>query len=113
MSFKSLFLSNDYRVTVSTGSMSEKAAELESLVGKLDSVLMQAAEVVKRTDTYWSGGASEIVRAEAEEGVRLAVDNHKRLMRETENLKLITVEYQSVERKNTEDSAQLPSSILS
>ncbi len=111
MSFKSLFLGN-HTVTVSTDKMYQKASELETLVEKLDSALAQTAEIVRRTDTYWSGDAAEMVRTEAKEGVKLAEDNHKKLMREIENLRLITEQYHSAEKKNAEDSAQLPSSIL-
>lgn len=111
MSFKNLSLGN-YTVTVSTDRMYQKASELEVLVERLDSVLTQAAEIVKRTDSYWVGDAAEIVRTEAREGVKLAENNHKNLTREIENLRLITERYHSVEKKNSEDSSQLPSSIL-
>ena len=67
--------------------MYQKASELETLVEKLDSVLTQAAEIVKRTDSYWVGDAAEIVRTEAREGVKLAENNHKNLTREIENLR--------------------------
>lgn len=111
MSFKNLSLGN-YTVTVSTDRMYQKASELEALVEKLDSALTQAAEIVKRTDSYWIGDAAEIVRTEAREGVKLAENNHKNLTREIENLRLITEQYHSAEKKNSEDSSQLPSSIL-
>ena len=111
MRFKNLSLGN-YTVTVSTDRMYQKASELETLVEKLDSVLTQAAEIVKRTDSYWVGDAAEIVRTEAREGVKLAENNHKSLTREIENLRLITERYHSAEKKNSEDSSQLPSSIL-
>lgn len=111
MRFKNLSLGN-YTVTVSTDRMYQKASELEALVEKLDSALTQAAEIVKRTDSYWVGDAAEIVRTEAREGVKLAENNHKNLMREIENLRLITERYHSAEKKNSEDSSQLPSSIL-
>jgi|UniRef100_UPI003FEDF434 hypothetical protein len=111
MSFKNLSLEN-YTVTVSTDRMYQKASELETLVEKLDSALTQAAEIVKRTDSYWVGDAAEIVRTEAREGVKLAENNHKNLTREIENLRLITEQYHSAEKKNSEDSSQLPSSIL-
>lgn len=111
MSLKSLLLGN-YTVTVSTDKMYQKASELENLAERLDSALAQAAEIVKRTDTYWSGDAAEIVRTEAREGVKLAENNHKNLVREIENLRLITEKYHSAEKKNAEESAQLPSSIL-
>ena len=111
MRFKNLSLGN-YTVTVSTDRMYQKASELETLVEKLDSVLTQAAENVKRTDSYWVGDAAEIVRTEAREGVKLAENNHKNLTREIENLRLITEQYHSAEKKNSEDSSQLPSSIL-
>lgn len=111
MSFKNLSLGN-YTVTVSTDRMHQKASELEALVEKLDSALTQAAEIVKRTDSYWVGDAAEIVRTEAREGVKLAENNHKNLTREIENLRLITEQYHSAEKKNSEDSSQLPSSIL-
>lgn len=111
MSFKNLSLGN-YTVTVSTDRMYQKASELEALVEKLDSVLTQAAEIVKKTDSYWVGDAAEIVRTEAREGVKLAENNHKNLTREIENLRLITERYHSAEKKNSEDSSQLPSSIL-
>lgn len=111
MRFKNLSLGN-YTVTVSTDRMYQKASELEALVEKLDSALTQAAEIVKRTDSYWVGDAAEIVRTEAREGVKLAENNHKNLTREIENLRLITERYHSAEKKNSEDSSQLPSSIL-
>lgn len=111
MSVNKLSLGN-YTVTVSTDRMYQKASELETLVEKLDSALTQAAEIVKRTDSYWVGDAAEIVRTEAREGVKLAENNHKNLMREIENLRLITEQYHSAEKKNSEDSSQLPSSIL-
>lgn len=111
MSFKNLSLGN-YTVTVSTDRMYQKASELETLVEKLDSVLTQAAEIVKRTDSYWVGDAAEIVRTEAREEVKLAENSHKNLTREIENLRLITERYHSAEKKNSEDSSQLPSSIL-
>lgn len=111
MSVNKLSLGN-YTVTVSTDRMYQKASELETLVEKLDSVLTQAAEIVKRTDSYWVGDAAEIVRTEAREGVKLAENNHKNLKREIENLRLITEQYHSAEKKNSEDSSQLPSSIL-
>lgn len=111
MRFKNLSLEN-YTVTVSTDRMYQKASELEALVEKLDSALTQAAEIVKRTDSYWVGDAAEIVRTEAREGVKLAENNHKNLTREIENLRLITERYHSAEKKNLEDSSQLPSSIL-
>lgn len=111
MSFKNLSLGN-YTVTVSTDRMYQKASELEALVEKLDSALTQAAEIVKRTDSYWVGDAAEIVKTEAREGVKLAENNHKNLTREIENLRLITEQYHSAEKKNSEDSSQLPSSIL-
>lgn len=111
MSFKNLSLGN-YTVTVSTDRMYQKASELEALVEKLESALTQAAEIVKRTDSYWVGDAAEIVRTEAREGVKLAENNHKNLTREIENLRLITEQYHSAEKKNSEDSSQLPSSIL-
>lgn len=111
MSVNKLSLGN-YTVTVSTDRMYQKASELEALVEKLDSALTQAAEIVKRTDSYWVGDAAEIVRTEAREGVKLAENNHKNLMREIENLRLITEQYHSAEKKNSEDSSQLPSSIL-
>lgn len=111
MRFKNLSLGN-YTVTISTDRMYQKASELETLVEKLDSVLTQAAEIVKRTDSYWVGDAAEIVRTEAREGVKLAENNHKNLTREIENLRLITEQYHSAEKKNSEDSSQLPSSIL-
>ena len=111
MRFKNLSLGN-YTVTVSTDRMYQKASELETLVEKLDSVLTQAAEIVKRTDSYWVGDAAEIVRTEARDGVKLAENNHKNLTREIENLRLITEQYHSAEKKNSEDSSQLPSSIL-
>lgn len=111
MRFKNLSLGN-YTVTVSTDRMYQKASELETLVEKLDSVLTQAAEIVKRTDSYCVGDAAEIVRTEAREGVKLAENNHKNLTREIENLRLITEQYHSAEKKNSEDSSQLPSSIL-
>ncbi len=111
MSFKNLSLGN-YTVTVSTDRMYQKASELEALVEKLDSAITQAAEIVKRTDSYWVGDAAEIVRTEAREGVKLAENNHKNLTREIENLRLITERYHSAEKKNSEDSSQLPSSIL-
>lgn len=111
MSFKNLSLGN-YTVTVSTDRMYQKASELEALVEKLDSALTQAAEIVKRTDSYWVGDAAEIVRTEAREGVKLAENNHKNLTREIENLRLITEQYHSAEKKNSEESSQLPSSIL-
>lgn len=111
MRFKNLSLGN-YTVTVSTDRMYQKASELETLVEKLDSVLTQAAEIVKRTDSYWVGDAAEIVRTEAREGIKLAENNHKNLTREIENLRLITEQYHSAEKKNSEDSSQLPSSIL-
>lgn len=111
MRFKNLSLGN-YTVTVSTDRMYQKASELETLVEKLDSVFTQAAEIVKRTDSYWVGDAAEIVRTEAREGVKLAENNHKNLTREIENLRLITEQYHSAEKKNSEDSSQLPSSIL-
>ncbi len=111
MSVNKLSLGN-YTVTVSTDRMYQKASELETLVEKLDSVLTQAAEIVKRTDSYWVGDAAEIVRTEAREGVKLAENNHKNLTREIENLRLITEQYHSAEKKNSEDSSQLPSSIL-
>lgn len=111
MSVNKLSLGN-YTVTVSTDRMYQKASELEALAKKLDSVLTQTAEIVKRTDSYWVGDAAEIVRTEAREGVKLAENNHKNLMREIENLRLITEQYHSAEKKNSEDSSQLPSSIL-
>lgn len=111
MSVNKLSLGN-YTVTVSTDRMYQKASELETLVEKLDSALTQAAEIVKRTDSYWVGDAAEIVRTEAREGVKLAENNHKNLTREIENLRLITEQYHSAEKKNSEDSSQLPSSIL-
>lgn len=111
MSVNKLSLGN-YTVTVSTDRMYQKASELETLVEKLDSALTQAAEIVKRTDSYWVGDAAEIVRTEAREGVKLAENNHKSLTREIENLRLITERYHSAEKKNSEDSSQLPSSIL-
>ena len=111
MSFKNLSLGN-YTVTVSTDRMYQKASELEALVEKLDSAITQAAEIVKRTDSYWVGDAAEIVRTEAREGVKLAENNHKNLTREIENLRLITERYHSAEKKNLEDSSQRPSSIL-
>nr|WP_303690087.1 hypothetical protein [Ruminococcus bromii] len=111
MSFKNLSLGN-YTVAVSTDRMYQKASELETLVEKLDSALTQAAEIVKRTDSYWVGDAAEIVRTEAREGVKLAENNHKDLTREIEILRLITEQYHSAEKKNSEDSSQLPSSIL-
>lgn len=111
MSFKNLSLGN-YTVTVSTDRMYQKASELEALVEKLDSAITQAAEIVKRTDSYWVGDAAEIVRTEAREGIKLAENNHKNLTREIENLRLITEQYHSAEKKNSEDSSQLPSSIL-
>lgn len=111
MSFKNLSFGN-YTVTVSTDRMYQKASELEALVERLDSVLTQAAEIVKRTDSYWVGDVAEIVRTEAREGVKLAENNHKNLTREIENLRLITERYHSAEKKNSEDSSQLPSSIL-
>ena len=111
MSFKNLSLGN-YTVTVSTDRMYQKASELEALVEKLDSALTQAAEIVKRTDSYWVGDAAEIVRTEAREGVKIAENNHKNLTREIENFRLITEQYHSAEKKNSEDSSQLPSSIL-
>lgn len=111
MSVNKLSLGN-YTVTVSTDRMYQKASELEALVEKFDSALTQAAEIVKRTDSYWVGDAAEIVRTEAREGVKLAENNHKNLMREIENLRLITEQYHSAEKKNSEDSSQLPSSIL-
>lgn len=111
MSVNKLSLGN-YTVTVSTDRMYQKASELEALVEKLDSALTQAAEIVKRTDSYWVGDAAEIVRTEAREGLKLAENNHKNLTREIENLRLITEQYHSAEKKNSEDSSQLPSSIL-
>lgn len=111
MSVNKLSLGN-YTVTVSTDRMYQKASELEALVEKLVSALTQAAEIVKRTDSYWVGDAAEIVRTEAREGVKLAENNHKSLTREIENLRLITERYHSAEKKNSEDSSQLPSSIL-
>lgn len=111
MSVNKLSLGN-YTVTVSTDRMYQKASELEALVEKLDSALTQAAEIVKRTDSYWVGDTAEIVRTEAREGVKLAENNHKNLTREIENLRLITEQYHSAEKKNSEDSSQLPSSIL-
>lgn len=111
MRFKNLSLGN-YTVTVSTDRMYQKASELEALVEKLDSAITQAAEIVKRTDSYWVGDAAEIVRTEAREGIKLAENNHKNLTREIENLRLITEQYHSAEKKNSEDSSQLPSSIL-
>lgn len=111
MRFKNLSLGN-YTVTVSTDRMYQKASELEALVEKLDSALTQVAEIVKRTDAYWVGDAAEIVRTEAREGVKLAENNHKNLTREIENFRLITEQYHSAEKKNSEDSSQLPSSIL-
>lgn len=111
MSVNKLSLGN-YTVTVSTDRMYQKASELEALVEKLDSALTQAAEIVKRTDAYWVVDAAEIVRTEAREGVKLAENNHKNLTREIENLRLITEQYHSAEKKNSEDSSQLPSSIL-
>lgn len=111
MSVNKLSLGN-YTVTVSTDRMYQKASELEALVEKLDSAITQAAEIVKRTDSYWVGDAAEIVRTEAREGVKLAENNHKNLTREIENLRLITERYHSAEKKNLEDSSQLPSSIL-
>lgn len=111
MSVNKLSLGN-YTVTVSTDRMYQKASELEALVEKLDSALTQAAEIVKRTDSYWVGDAAEIVRTEAREGVKFAENNHKSLTREIENLRLITERYHSAEKKNSEDSSQLPSSIL-
>jgi uncharacterized coiled-coil protein SlyX len=111
MSVNKLSLGN-YTVTVSTDRMYQKASELEALVEKLDSALTQAAEIVKRTDSYWVGNAAEIVRTEAREGVELAENNHKNLTREIENLRLITEQYHSAEKKNSEDSSQLPPSIL-
>lgn len=111
MSVNKLSLGN-YTVTVSTDRMYQKASELEALVERLDSVLTQAAEIVKRTDSYWVGDVAEIVRTEAREGVKLAENNHKNLTREIENLRLITERYHSAEKKNSEDSSQLPSSIL-
>lgn len=111
MSVNKLSLGN-YTVTVSTDRMYQKASELEALVEKLDSALTQAAEIVKRTDSYWVGDAAEIVRTESREGVKLAENNHKNLTREIENLRLITERYHSAEKKNSEDSSQLPSSIL-
>jgi len=111
MSVNKLSLGN-YTVTVSTDRMYQKASELEALVEKLDSALTQAAEIVKRTDSYWVGNAAEIVRTEVREGVKLAENNHKNLTREIENLRLITEQYHSAEKKNSEDSSQLPSSIL-
>lgn len=111
MSVNKLSLGN-YTVTVSTDRMYQKASELEALVEKLDSALTQAAEIVKRTDSYWVGDAAEIVRTEAREGVKLAENNHKSLTREIENLRLITERYHSAEKKSSEDSSQLPSSIL-
>lgn len=111
MSANKLSLGN-YTVTVSTDRMYQKASELEALVEKLDSALTQAAEIVKRTDSYWVGDAAEIVRTEAREGVKLAENNHKNLTREIENLRLITEQYHSAEKKNSEDSSQLPLSIL-
>lgn len=111
MSVNKLSLGN-YTVTVSTDRMYQKASELEALVEKLDSALTQAAEIVKKTDSYWVGDAAEIVRTEAREGVKLAENNHKNLTREIENLRLITEQYHSAEKKNSEDSSQLPSSIL-
>lgn len=111
MSVNKLSLGN-YTVTVSTDRMYQKASELEALVEKFDSALTQAAEIVKRTDSYWVGDAAEIVRTEAREGVKLAENNHKNLTREIENLRLITEQYHSAEKKNSEDSSQLPSSIL-
>lgn len=98
MSFKSLFLDN-CTVSVSTDRMYQKASELEALVERLDSVLTQVAEIVGRTDTYWLGNAAEIVSTEARYRVKLAENNHKNLMREIENLKLITEHYHSVEKK--------------
>ena len=111
MSVNKLSLGN-YTVTVSTDRMYQKASELEALVEKLDSALTQAAEIVKKTDSYWVGDAAEIVRTEARDGVKLAENNHKNLTREIENLRLITEQYHSAEKKNSEDSSQLPSSIL-
>lgn len=111
MSANKLSLGN-YTVTVSTDRMYQKASELEALVEKLDSALTQAAEIVKRTDSYWVGDAAEIVRTEVREGVKLAENNHKNLTREIENLRLITEQYHSAEKKNSEDSSQLPLSIL-
>lgn len=111
MSVNKLSLGN-YTVTASTDRMYQKTSELEALVEKLDSALTQAAEIVKRTDSYWVGDAAEIVRTEAREGVKLAENNHKNLTREIENLRLITEQYHSAEKKNSEDSSQLPSSIL-
>jgi hypothetical protein len=111
MSVNKLSLGN-YTVTVSTDRMYQKASELEALVEKLDSALTRAAEIVKRTDSYWVGDAAEIVRTEAREGVKLAENNHKNLTREIENLRLITEQYHSAEKKNSEDSSQLPLSIL-
>lgn len=111
MSLKSLLLGN-YTVTVSTDKMYQKASELENLAERLDSALAQAAEIVKRTDTYWSGDAAEIVRTEVREGIKLAENNHKNLVREIENLRFITGKYHFAEKKNAEESAQLPSSIL-
>ena len=111
MSVNKLSLGN-YTVTVSTDRMYQKASELETLAEKLDSALTQAAEIVKRTNSYWVGDAAEIVRTEAREGVKLAENNHKNLTREIENLRLITEQYHSAEKKNSEDSSQLPSSIL-
>ena len=98
MSVNKLSLGN-YTVTVSTDRMYQKTSELEALVEKLDSALTQAAEIVKRTDSYWVGDAA-------------AENNHKNLTREIENLRLITEQYHSAEKKNSEDSSQLPSSIL-
>lgn len=112
MEFTGHFLNNDYTLKVSPEKMYEKASQLEALVERLDSVFMLGFEIVKRTDTYWSGDAAEIVRTEAREGVKLAENNHKNLVREIENLRLITEKYHSAEKKNAEESAQLPSSIL-
>ena len=111
MSVNKLSLGN-YTVTVSTDRMYQKGSELEALVEKLDSALTQAAEIVKKTDSYWVGDAAEIVRTEAREGVKLAENNHKNLTREIENLRLLPEQYHSAEQKKSEESSQLPSSIL-
>ena len=55
MEFTGHFLNNDYTLKVSPEKMYEKASQLEALVERLDSVFMLGFEIVKRTDTYWSG----------------------------------------------------------
>lgn len=112
MNFSKIFDKAEYSLSVSTGQMSAKAAQIKNICSDILRHIKVIEECVDNSPNYWDADSSVLMRSifsEDKEKILIVKEN---LKRQIDNLNRIIMLYEASEKASVSDTETLPDGII-